>query len=60
VEQTLIESWNGSKWSVVSSPNPAGVPQLLAVSCATTTSCAAAGDTTTSGGSSLNLAERFG
>jgi len=59
--QTLIESWNGSKWSVVTSPDQGGGQnQLLAVSCATTTSCAAAGDEATSTGSQFNLAERFG
>lgn len=30
-EQTLIEHWDGSSWSVVSSPNAGGVNQLTAV-----------------------------
>ncbi len=29
--QTLIEHWDGSSWSIVSSPNPAGVNDLSAV-----------------------------
>jgi hypothetical protein len=58
---TLIESWNGSKWSIVPSPNQGGGQnQLLAVSCVTTTSCAAVGDEAISTGSQFNLAERFG
>jgi hypothetical protein len=61
VLQTLIESWNGSTWSIVPSPNQGGGQnQLLAVSCVTTTSCAAAGDEATITGNQLNLAERFG
>ena len=45
--QTLIESWNGSVWSVV--PNPSPTPDLgpsnllLGVACASATSCSAAG-----------------
>jgi hypothetical protein len=42
--QTLIESWNGSKWSVVSSPDPSATVQgLNGVSCASATACTAAG-----------------
>ena len=48
---TLVESWNGSAWSVVSSPNPKGATnsQLLAVSCTSVTSCDGVGSTATSG-----------
>jgi hypothetical protein len=28
---TLIEHWNGTRWSVVSSPNPAGYDRLSGV-----------------------------
>ncbi len=42
---TLVEAWNGTKWAVVSSPNPtAGSGARLAgVSCAGTGSCMAVG-----------------
>jgi hypothetical protein len=43
---TLVEQWNGTSWSIVSSPNPAGATKsvLSGVSCATTTSCFAVGE----------------
>ena len=40
---TLIESWNGSRWSVVPSPNGPGFTWLWGVSCAATDACSAAG-----------------
>jgi hypothetical protein len=42
---TLIESWDGSTWSVVTSPNRGNPPSdgLGGVSCVSTTSCAAVG-----------------
>jgi hypothetical protein len=40
--QTLIEKWNGTRWTVVSSPN-APVSRLDGVSCASTTFCMAVG-----------------
>ena len=40
---TLIESWNGSRWSVVPSPNGPGFTWLWGVSCAATDACNAAG-----------------
>jgi hypothetical protein len=40
---TLIEQWNGSSWTVVPSPNAAGVNSLAAVSCASAQSCMAVG-----------------
>ena len=44
--QTLIEHWDGSVWTILSSPNPTRQPdsQLVAVSCANTNSCAAVGN----------------
>ena len=45
VEQTLVESWNGSAWSIVSSPNGAGDNFLTGVSCADSDSCASVGYT---------------
>jgi subtilisin family serine protease len=44
-ESTLAESWNGSEWTLQTTPNPEGKPfsPLTAVSCSSTTSCAAVG-----------------
>jgi hypothetical protein len=44
--QTLIESWNGTEWSVISTPNPSPIPgniELLSVSCSALDSCVAVG-----------------
>jgi len=43
---TLVEAWNGSSWSIASSPNPTGaqISSLSSVSCASTTDCWAVGD----------------
>ena len=42
--QTLIESWNGTSWSIVPSPsNGTGDNDLLGVSCAAASSCQAVG-----------------
>lgn len=46
--QTLVESWSGSAWSIVPSPNPTSVPgyygdSLDAVSCTSSTACVAVG-----------------
>lgn len=45
VSDTLIESWNGSTWSVSHSPNPGTDEYLNGVSCTSTTSCMAVGST---------------
>ena len=42
--QTLIESWNGSAWSIVPSPNASQVNVLLGVSCSSSSACTAVGD----------------
>ncbi len=46
--KTLIESWNGTKWSIVPSPNgPAGgVSHLTGVSCLSASVCMAVGSAT--------------
>ena len=46
VEQTLIERWNGSAWSVVTSPSSALTQnnQLLHVTCTNATNCWAVGN----------------
>jgi hypothetical protein len=44
VFKTLIESWNGTSWSVVPSPSPGGVNDgLYGVSCMSATACTAVG-----------------
>jgi hypothetical protein len=43
VDQTLVESWNGSFWSVIPSPNPGDKDALDAVSCTSSTDCVAVG-----------------
>jgi hypothetical protein len=41
---TLAERWNGTTWSLQSTPNPTGTSiQLTAVSCPSTTACTAVG-----------------
>ncbi len=42
---TLAEAWNGTSWSVESTPNPAGTTnaQLNAVSCSSSSACTAVG-----------------
>jgi hypothetical protein len=43
-DHTLIESWNGSKWSVVPSPNKGtNENRLLAISCVSAKACKAVG-----------------
>ena len=46
VDQTLIEAWNGTNWSVIASANTLASQgnALLSVSCTSATSCAATGD----------------
>jgi hypothetical protein len=43
--QTLAESWNGSTWSIVSSPNPVSeqTNELTSVSCRAASACTAVG-----------------
>jgi hypothetical protein len=42
--RTLVESWNGTSWSVVPSPNPAGhYNDLYGVSCVSAAACTAVG-----------------
>jgi hypothetical protein len=40
----LIESWNGTRWSIVPSPNKRDTGSLNAVSCTSATACQAVGD----------------
>ncbi len=52
---SLIEHWNGSTWSTVASPTPAGVAGALlsAVSCPSASACWAVGLTTAADGESV-------
>ncbi len=45
--QTLIESWNGSTWSIVSSPNRSANNYLAGVSCSGASACMAVGSNIT-------------
>jgi hypothetical protein len=57
--QTLIESWNGTRWSVVTSPDPGRVNVLQGVSCASAASCTAAGYYAKRGGPDNTLIESW-
>lgn len=41
--KTLIQRWNGSAWSLVSSPNPSASSSLSSVACASASECWAVG-----------------
>ena len=57
--KTLIERWNGSKWSVVASPNHGrDASDLASVSCTSSTSCFAVGSYK-AGSSPKTLIERW-
>ena len=47
--ETFAESWNGSSWSIASTPNPEGAEHsyLEAISCPSSSACAAVGRYTT-------------
>jgi hypothetical protein len=57
---TLAERWNGTSWSIVPTPNPAGASsaQFTQVSCTAATACTAVGYSTHEG-STLTLVERW-
>ena len=61
IMQTLAESWDGTAWSIVVTPNPAGATtsQLNAVACTATANCIAVGYYQNSAGTNLPLAERW-
>jgi hypothetical protein len=48
-DQTLIEMWNGTAWSIIASPNTSATQSnsLLGVSCTSSTACVAVGFSTT-------------
>ncbi|MEY2555611.1 MAG: hypothetical protein QOF93_755, partial [Verrucomicrobiota bacterium] len=59
-DQTLILRWNGTSWSVVTSPNssPTQANQLSSVTCASTSQCWAVGNYQ-SGGTTQTLIEEW-
>ncbi len=61
VTETLVEQWNGTTWSVTSSPDVAGAAtnDLLGVSCLGTATCVAVGYSESGSGQESSLAERL-
>ena len=55
----LAEAWNGTSWTIQSSPSPPSgfASSLLGVSCYSTSDCTAVGDSTNSLGDERTLAE---
>ena len=51
---SLVESWNGTSWSVVPSPAPSNFSQLSGVSCTSPTFCVGVGSYGTSYGAASN------
>ena len=59
--RTLVESWNGTAWSVAPSPDPGSRGDLLAgVSCPTATDCVAGGSSTDGSGNRTMMASWAG
>ncbi len=59
-EQTLVEKWNGTAWSIVASPNVGVVSNdLHAVSCVSSSLCFAVGDTINGSFVTQTLVERW-
>ena len=58
---TLAERWNGTEWSIQSTPNPSGAKEsyLHGVSCSSSTACTAVGHYKNSAGVYVTLAERW-
>jgi hypothetical protein len=58
---TLAERWDGTSWSVESTPNPQGAPSsaLNAVDCTSSSVCVAVGSSFTHSGTEITLAERW-
>jgi hypothetical protein len=61
VSEALVEVWNGTRWTVQTTPNPKGAIDsgLDGVSCSSATVCAAVGSYETSSGPTWALAERW-
>jgi NHL repeat-containing protein len=61
VVATLAEHWNGTSWSVMSTPNAPGYKKsyLLDVSCVSSSDCWAVGEASNSGSAEVALAEHW-
>jgi hypothetical protein len=61
VGQTLAERWDGSKWAIQRTPDPAGakVSALNGVACTSSSACIAVGISVTSSGATMPLADRW-
>jgi IPT/TIG domain len=61
VEVTLAETWNGTTWSIQSTPNPTGAKAsaLMSVSCTSSNACTAAQDYLNSSNVIVPLVERW-
>jgi len=61
VIDTLAEVWNGARWQIQPTPNPARVSSsaFTSVSCPSARACIAVGQSMTSSGGALNLAEAW-
>jgi hypothetical protein len=58
---TLAERWNGRRWSVQATPNPAGAlsADLYGVSCVSADACTAVGENENRAGYTVTLVERW-
>jgi hypothetical protein len=61
VRKTLALAWNGTAWSVATTPNPSGATssELSSVACTSTTFCFAVGDFANSAGETKTQAMKF-
>src|SRR5205823_4783917 len=59
INQTLIEHWNGTTWSLVTSPNPNGNGTLLGVAAVSKSNVWAVGTFNNTAGSSHTLIEHW-
>jgi hypothetical protein len=60
VKVTLAERWNGTEWTIQTTPNPSGAKESMlrgAVSCTSSYECTAAGQYTNSSGVPVTLVE---
>jgi hypothetical protein len=56
---TLAETWDGTRWSMVHTPNPSRTSGLSGVSCASKTFCVAVGMRAAHGGPAGSIAETW-
>ena len=61
VDVTLVEHWDGSRWTIQGSPNPEGAGNsfLTGVACASSTECLAVGDFVDATGRQLAFGEHW-